>query len=49
MVDTNKRPLHKAKSRIEAESWINSIGKSKFPGQKLIIHAQGSEWHVYKG
>ncbi|QIQ62996.1 hypothetical protein SEA_MOAB_124 [Streptomyces phage Moab] len=49
MVNTNKKPLHKAKSKIEAEAWIASIGKSNYPGQKLIVHRQGDEWHVYKG
>jgi hypothetical protein len=49
MVNTKKNPLHKAQSRIEAESWIDSIGKRQYPNEKLIIHRQGNEWHVYKG
>lgn len=49
MVNIKKRPLYKAQSRIEAKSWIDSTGKSKYPGEKLIVHQQGSEWHVYKG
>jgi len=49
MVNIKKRPLYKAQSKIEAESWIDSTGKSKYPGEKLIVHRQGNEWHVYKG
>jgi hypothetical protein len=49
MVNIKKRPLYKAQSKIEAESWIDSTGKSKYPNEKLIVHQQDSEWHVYKG
>jgi hypothetical protein len=49
VVNTKKNPLYRAKSKMEAQSWIESIGKSKYPGQSLIIHPQGNEWHVYKG
>ena len=49
MVNTKKNPLYKAESRIEAESWIDSTGKKKFPGEKLIVHRQGEQWHVYTG
>lgn len=49
MVNTNKNPLYKADSKMEAESWINTTGKKRFPGQKLIVHRQGEQWHVYKG
>jgi hypothetical protein len=49
MISIKKRPLYKAKSSIEASSWMNSTGKRKYPGQKLIVHRQGEEWHVYKG
>ena len=46
MVNTKKNPLYKAESRIEAESWIDSTGKKEVPGEKLIVHRQGEQWHV---
>lgn len=49
MVNIKKRPLYKAQSNTEAKSWIDSIGKRQYPDEKLIIHRQGDEWHVYKG
>jgi hypothetical protein len=49
MVNIKKKPLYKAQSKMEADSWIDSTGKRMYPGQKLIVHRQGDEWHVYKG
>ena len=49
MVNIKKRPIHIAKSRIEADSWVASIGKRRYPNYELIVRKQGVEWHVYKG
>jgi hypothetical protein len=49
MVNIKKTPLYKASSRIEAESWIATIGKSKYRGVDLVVKVNGNEWHVYKG
>lgn len=49
MVNIKKTPVYRAKSKIEAESWIDSIGKNRYPNIELIVRKQGSDWHVYKG
>ena len=49
MVDVHKAPLHKAQSKMEADSWIAWNGPRNYPNDKLIIRKQGNEWHVYKG
>lgn len=49
MVKISKSPLYRAGSKMEAQSWIDTIGKSEYPSQKLVIHPQGNQWHVYKG
>jgi hypothetical protein len=48
MVNIKRTPLYKASSKIEAESWIASIGKKKYRGISLVAKPNGNEWHVYK-
>ncbi len=49
MVNIKKTPLYRAMSKIEAESWMASIGKNKYRGVNLVVKASGNEWHVYRG
>lgn len=50
MVNIGKDPLYVAKNGpVEANAWVNSLGKSNYPNEKLIVIKQGNEWHVYKG
>lgn len=39
---------YNAKSRIEAESWINSTGKKRYPELKFGLVRKGEEWLVVK-
>ncbi|UUG69438.1 hypothetical protein SEA_SHAM_118 [Streptomyces phage Sham] len=39
---------YKAKSRIEAESWINSTGKKRYPEIAFTWKRSGNEWLVVK-
>lgn len=45
MVRVNKI-VHEADSRIEAEAWIDSIGKSRFPGVSMKIVRNRNKWIV---
>lgn len=49
MVNIKKTPVYRAESKMEADSWVASTGKRKYPNYELIIRKQGAEWHVYKG
>jgi len=49
MVNIKKTPVYRAESKIEAESWVASTGKKRYPGIELIVRKQGNSWHVYKG
>jgi disulfide oxidoreductase YuzD len=45
MVSINK-VVHTAESKIEAEAWINSIGKRKYPGTQFQIVRNRQQWIV---
>lgn len=38
--------FYEAESRIEAESWINSTGKKRYPQLKFKYEQKGSKWLV---
>lgn len=40
--------LYRAQSRIEAESWINSTGRKRYPELTLTWVRKGKEWLVVK-
>lgn len=40
--------VYTADSRIEADAWIASIGKAKYPGSKLEIKQMRSKFNVIK-
>lgn len=38
--------LHKASSKIEAEAWVASVGKKRYPGVTMKIVKDGEKWLV---
>jgi hypothetical protein len=39
---------YKAESRIEAESWINSTGRKRYPQLIFTYKRKGNEWLVVR-